>query len=158
MAAGYEVHNSAWVPVAAGVAQTVLMVITPASFGAIVKRFSVGFDGVTPTAKPGFVDIVRSTNAANSVPGTGNTNETPNIQQSYGRSIVTGFTAFGAATAEPTVLTVAKRFPLTPVGGLVLMDFPLGTETDIGVSSGIGLRVTMPDAVNVHCSLEFERI
>lgn len=155
---GYEVDNSANVALVANTAKTVLMVITPSSFGVILKRYGIGFTGVTPTATPGLVEIVRSSNASNSTPGTGNTNESSNITQTYGRSITTGFTAFGAATSEPTVLTVIKRFLVTPTSSTVLYDFPLGTEPDQGVSAGLGIRCTFDATVSVHTSMEFERI
>lgn len=156
--AGYEVDNTTSVALAAATAKTLLMVITPATFGMIFKRFNIGFDGVTATAVPGLVEIVRSTNTTNSVPGTGNTDLTSLITQSYGRSITTGFTAFGGSTSEPTTLTVIKRFLISPTSSFFAYDWPLGTEPDQGVSAGMGLRVTMPAAVNAHASIEFERI
>jgi hypothetical protein len=155
---GYEVDNQTTVALTGGAAKTLLMVITPASFGVLFKRLSIGFDGVTPTAVPGLVEIVRSTNATNSTPGTGNTDLTSFITQSYGRSITTGFTAFGGSTSEPTALTVIKRWLISPTSSFFAYDWPLGTEPDQGVSAGMGLRVTMPAAVNAHASIEFERI
>lgn len=157
--AGYWVGTSTAVALSAATARTALMVITPSSFGGDLKKFKVEFDGVTSSAVPVKCELVTSTNATNSTPGTNNTTESANIVQLYGRSITTGFTAFSASTAgnEPTVLTVIERFTLTPVGGTLFYDFPLGDTPDWAVSAGIGLRLTAPAVVNAMCSMTFER-
>lgn len=155
--AGYWVGTSAAVALVAATAKTTLMVITPAQFGGDLKKFRVEFDGVTASAVPVLCELVTSTNATNSTPGTNNTTESANIVQVYGRSITTGFTAFSASTSEPTVLTIVERFLLTPVGGTLFYDFPLGDTPDWAVSAGIGLRLTAPANVNARASMTFER-
>lgn len=155
--AGYKVGTSSAVALSAATAKTALMVLSPAQFGVDLKKFSISFDGVTSSAVPVLCEIVTSTNATNSTPGTANTSETANIQQIYGRSITTGFTAFSASTSEPTVLTRIWSFNLTPVGGSLFYDYPLGDTPDIAVSAGIGIRLTAPATVNAICSMTFER-
>jgi hypothetical protein len=155
--AGYKVGTSSAVPLVAATAKTALMVICPAQFGIDLKKLSISFDGVTASAIPVLCEVVSSTNASNSTPGTANTSESANIQQIYGRSITTGFTAFSASTSEPTVLTRLWSFNLTPTGGSLFYDFPLGDTFDTAVSSGIGIRLTAPASVNAICSLTFER-
>jgi len=155
--AGYAVSTSAAVALSAATAKTALMVICPAQFGIDLKKFRVSFDGVTSSAVPVLVELVTSTNASNSTPGTNNTTESANIQQIYGRSITTGFTAFSASTSEPTALTVIERFLLTPTGGSLFYDFPLGDTPDTAVSAGIGLRLTAPATVNARASMVWER-
>lgn len=156
--AGYKVSTSAAVALSAATAKTTLMVISPAQFGIDLMGWRVSFDGVTASAVPVLWEIVRSTNATNSTPGTGNTSETSNIQQIYGRSITTGFTAFSASTSEPTVLTVVSSDLLTPNGGLIIYDYPLGRSIENDVSTGIGLRLTAPATVNARAEMVFERI
>lgn len=157
--AGYTVRTSAAVALSAATARTALMVITPSTFGGDLKKFRVEFDGVTASAVPVFCELVTSTNTTNSTPGTNNTSETANIVQVYGRSITTGFTAFSASTAgnEPTVLTQIESFLLTPNGGVLFYDFPLGDTPDWNVSAGMGIRLTAPATVNARCSMWFER-
>jgi hypothetical protein len=157
--AGYSVRTSSAVALSAATARTGLMVITPAQFGCDLKKFRIGFDGVTPTAVPVFWEIVRSTNATNSTPGTNNTSESANIAQVYGRAITTGFTAFSASTAgnEPTVLTTLDAALLTPMG-LLVYDFPLSDTFECDASAGLGIRLTAPAAVNARLSMIFERI
>ncbi len=156
--AGYSVRTSSAVALSAATAKTALMVMTPSQFGMDLKKFRIGFDGVTSTAVPVFWEIVRSTNATNSTPGTANTTESSNINQCYGRSITAGFTAFSASTSEPTVLTTLDADLLTPAGGLLLYDFPLGDTFECDVSAGLGIRLTAPASVNVRASMIFERI
>lgn len=154
----YQARTSAAVALTAATARTALMVITPAQFGGQLVKWRLGFDGVTASAVPVLWDIVRSTNATNSTPGTANTNENSNIVQQSGRAITTGFTAFSASTSEPTVLTVVESNYLTPVGGLLFYDFPMDSEIEWDVSSGLGVRLTAPAAVNARVSMIFERI
>src|SRR5512139_108552 len=111
---GYKVDTSSAVALSAATAKTALMVITPAQFGACLRKVRIGFDGVTASAVPVFWEVVRSTNATNSTPGTANTSESANIVQYKGRAITTGFTAFSASTSEPTVLTRLDGNLLTP--------------------------------------------
>jgi hypothetical protein len=156
--AGYTVSTSADVALVATTAKTCLMVMSPAQFGIDLRGVEVSFDGVTTTDKPVLCELVYSTDATNSTPGTNNTNENSNIQQIYGRSITVGFTAFSASTTEPTVLTAFKIFRVTPNGGTYDYDWPLGETPDQAVSAGIGLRCTAPtSAVNVRASFRFER-
>ena len=156
--AGYGLVSPS-ITLSASTAKTGLMVICPSSFGIDVKKVSVSFDGVTATNPPVLVEFVTSTNATNSTPGTNNTSESANIQQLYGRSITTGFTAFSNSTSEPTVLTVVRRFLLSPVGGTVLYDWPLGDTPDTAVSSGFGIRFTPGGTIsaNARAELIFER-
>lgn len=157
--AGYTIRTSSAVALSAATARTALCLLTPATFGADLKKIRIGFDGVTASAVPVLWELCTSTAATNSTPGTNNTSETANITQIYGRSIVTGFTGFSAsaATFEPTVLTTIESNYLTPTGGLLVYDIPLGDTPDIGVSSGFALRLTAPAAVNVRAAFWFER-
>ena len=153
--AGYTVQTGAAVALAAATAKTVLCIIAPAQFGIDLKKVRVGFDGVTASAVPVLCELMTSTLASNSTPGTGNTTAT--VTQAYGRSITAGFTGFYGSTSEPTVLTAFDSFLLTPAGGLVFYDWPLGDTPDSAVSNGIVLRCTAPATVNVRASFWFER-
>ena len=155
---GYKVDSSAAVALAAATAKTALMVMTPAQFGAVLTNLIISFDGVTASGVPVLWEVVRSTNASNSTPGTGNTNENANIIQTRGRAITVGFTAFSASTSEPTVLTRLRGALLTPTGGLLVYEIPLGRELECDVSAGLGIRLTAPATVNARVHLDFERI
>ncbi len=153
--AGYTVSTGAAVALAAATAKSVLMVVSPSQFGCDLKKWRVGFTGIDPTAVPVLVELCYSTQASNSVAGTGNTSAT--VLQGYGRTITPGFTAGYNATAEPTVLTVFESLLLTPAGGFVMNDYPLGDSPDSAVSNGFVLRCTAPAITNVRATMWFER-
>jgi hypothetical protein len=149
--AGYSAATGAAVALVAATAKTVLAVTAPAQFGVDLKKLRVGFDGVTASAVPVLVELCYSTFA------TAGTSTAGTVNQTYGRTIVAGFTTAYNYTAEPTVLTPFDRWTLTPNGGLVIYDYPLGDTPDTAVSNGFALRLTAPAAVNVNATLWFER-
>jgi hypothetical protein len=147
--AGYSAATGAAVSLSAATAKTVLSVIAPAQFGVDLIGYEVGFEGVTAADEPVLIELVSFTTDGTGTSGT--------VVQNYGRSITAGFTTKYNYSAEPTTATVLKSFPLTPNGGLIIYDFPLGQSPDTAVSNLIGLRCTAPDAVSVRATLKFER-
>ncbi len=147
--AGYSATTGAAVALVAATAKTVLSVIAPAQFGVDLTKYRLGFDGVTASAVPVLVEVVAFTTDGT---GTGGT-----VNQVYGRSITAGFTTKYNYSAEPTTATVVDHYTMTPNGGVIVYDFPLGTTPDTAVSNLIGLRLTAPAAVNVQATMFFER-
>lgn len=154
--AGYIAYTGASaVALVASTAKTVLFVMAPATFGIDLRKVRLAFDGVTSGAVPVYVELNALTGATNVTPGTGNTSVT--VNQLYGRSITAGFTAGANCSSEPTVQTTNDGFLLTPNGGLLFYDWPLGESWDSPVSNGFCIRMTAPAAVNVRATLVFER-
>jgi hypothetical protein len=149
--AGYTAQSGS-VALSAATAKTVLMIIAPATFGIDLRSIDLAFDGVTAANTPVLVELVSSTQA-----GAGTTGSTPTVTQGYGRAITAGFTAGAGYSVEPTVLTVLDAWTLSPNGGLVIRDWPLGEGYDQDVSKGLGLRLTAPQTVNARCTMKFER-
>jgi hypothetical protein len=147
--AGYTAEVGAPVALTATVAKTVLSVIAPAQFGVDLTKIRVGFDGVTASAVPVLVELVYFTTDGT---GTGGS-----VNQVYGRPIAPGFTSKYNYSVEPTVPTSLDRWTLTPNGGLVIYDFPLGSTPDTAVSNLLGLRCTAPAAVNINATMWCER-
>ena len=153
--AGYSLTTLAAVPLVATTVKSVLTVIAPAQFGIDLTKIRLGFDGVTASAVPVLVELTDNTLASNGVVGTGNTTAgTPT--QNYGRTITPGFTGFYNSSAEPTVQTAFDRWTLTPNGGLVIYDWPLGSTHDTPVSAAVTIRLTAPAAVNANATMWFE--
>jgi len=152
--AGYVTSTEGAVALSAATAKSVLGVSAPAQFGVDLKKFRLAFDGVTASAVPALVELCYATFATNA-PGTASTSTT--VDQVYGRVITAGFTAAKTWTTEPTVLTPLDEWLLTPAGGLVMYDFPLGDTPDTAVSNGFVLRVNAPAIVNVRATFWFER-
>lgn len=155
--AGYSVTTGGAVALSAATAKTVLGVRANAAFGLDLKKVRVSFDGTTASAVPVLVELCYCTWATNGTMGTNNTTLTSAVTQLYGRTIAHGVTAGKAWTSEPTVLSVLDEWLLSPNGGLVIYDYPLGDTPDCAVSEGFAVRVTAPAAVNARAALQWER-
>lgn len=152
--AGYSASTGTTVALVAATPKSVIGVSAPATFGVDLKKYRIAFDGVTASAVPVLVELCYATFATNA-PGTNSTSLT--VQQGYGRTIAAGFTAARNWSAEPTVLTPIDNFTLTPNGGLVIYDIPLGDTPDSAASQGFVIRCTAPAGVNVQAAMWFER-
>lgn len=149
---GYSAVTGGAVALGAGTAKSILGLKAGAAFGSDLRRFKLGYDGVTASAVPVLVELCYATYATNS-PGTNSTSVTP--LQAYGRVLLHGVTAAKNWTTEPTVLTVINEYLLTPNGGLVFEEFPEGLDTAFG--EGYTIRCNAPAAVNVRATMWFER-
>jgi len=147
--AGYTASTEGAVALTGGTAKTVLAVIAPAQFGVDLQAIKVAFDGVTSSAVPALVELVRFTSD-----GTGTS---VTVDQAYGPAITAGFTAKKNYSAEPTSATAIDEWLLTPDGGTLFERFPLGQTPDTAVSVLIAIRINAPAAVNVRATMWFER-
>ena len=154
MKAGYSVVTGGAVALTAATAKSVIGVKSHANFGIDLKKLTLSFADTDASEVPVLIEICQSTFATNG-PGTNSTSVTP--LQTYGRSITVGATAAKTWTTEPTVLTVIREFLLTPAGGVVMYDWPLGDSPDSAVSEGFVVRCTAPSATDVRATLDYER-
>lgn len=144
--------GSSAVALTAATAKTILYINAGANVDACISEMCVGFDGVTASAVPALVELVYGTKASNSTPGTNSTSFTP--VQSRGWAVKTvAAAAANVCTSEPTVLVAHRQWLVTPNGGLLVIQFPLGKEPtahNIASTSGlqIGVRVNAPATVN----------
>jgi hypothetical protein len=150
----YSAVTGGAVSLSAATAKTVLGWKAHANSGLLLVGYEVAFDGVTASAVPVLVEICYCTWATNG-PGTNSTSVTP--AQKSGRVITVGATAGKTWSSEPTTLTVLTEKLLTPNGGLIVYDYPLGTEPDCAVSEGFAMRLTAPATVNVRASMDVNR-
>lgn len=158
---GYVVNSgSSAVALTASTAKTVIYINAGSNVDACLAEFCVGFDGVTASAVPALIELVYGTKASNSTPGTGSTSFTP--LQSRGWPVKTAAAAAAnVCTSEPTVLTSHRQWLMTPNGGLLVVQFPLGKELtahNIASTSGlqIGIRVTATATVNCRAYTEHD--
>lgn len=142
--AGYSVVTGGAVTLSAAAVRSVLGVRAGAAFGLDLKKIRYGFNGVTASHPPVLVELCRATFATNPPSAGGGINTILTPQQIYGRAIVHGVTAAKAWTSgnEPTALTVIEEELLTPNGGVLWYDFPLGDTPDCDVDNGFVLRMT----------------
>ncbi|WP_326642853.1 hypothetical protein OG884_05725 [Streptosporangium sp. NBC_01755] len=152
--AGYSVVTGAAVSLVASTAKSVLGIKSGEAFGLDLKKVWWGFTGVDATDASVVCELCYCTWATNA-PGTNSTSVTP--AQVYGRTIAHGVTAARNWTTEPTVLTVIGEIPLSPNGGTLLYDIPLGDTPDCAPDHGFVLRFTAVDTVSVRATMFFER-
>lgn len=154
--AGFVANTGASaIALAAATAKTLLYVNGGTNIPASLSEFCVGFDGVTASAVPVLVELMGGTKASNSTPGTGSTSFTPLQMRGWAGALASGVTAANTCTSEPTVLASWKPWLVTPNGGLLIVQFPLGKEPSthsIASTSGLqyAIRATAPAIVNVR--------
>ncbi|MEV7013264.1 hypothetical protein [Streptosporangium sp. NPDC051022] len=155
---GYVTSTEGAVSLSAATAKSIIGVksgATTANHGVDLKKWRVSFDGVSASAVPVLVEVCLATFATNA-PGTNSTSTT--IDQAYGRHASTGFSAAKGWTTEPTVLTPLEELLLTPNGGTIFYDYPLGESPDSALGEGFVVRCTAPATVNVRATVWFERV
>jgi hypothetical protein len=149
-AAGYTVDTAGAVALVAATAKTILNVINGSNSLIRVTEFSVSFDGTSSTAVPVLVELCSSTQA------TAGTSSAQSPVQLRGATRTVQASGARNYSAEPTTLTVIKRWLVHPQSGLTVQ-FPLGREPEqVTTADGLCLRLTAPANVNVHGYLEFE--
>ena len=150
MSAGYVAETNGDVALTAATAKTILNVINAANGLIRITEMAVSFDGVSSTAEPVTVELCSSTQA------TAGTSTSHTIVQTRGPTRTVQATAARNYTAEPTTLTVIKRWLVHPQTGL-FVQFPLGREPEqVTTADGLCIRCTAPAAVNVQAYMEFE--
>ena len=152
--AGYAIVTGSTVTLSASTAKSVLGVQAPEEFGIDLKKVWFAFNGTTASDAPVLVELCRATFESNA-PGTNSTAVTP--QQLYGRTIAHGVSAARNWTSEPTQLTTVAELSLTPNGGTLMYDWPLGDTPDCAPEDGFVLRLTAGAGVGVRATMVWER-
>lgn len=150
MPAGYTVESNGDIALTAATAKTVLSVINAANSLIRITEIGASFDGTSGSAEPVTVELCMSTEA------TAGTATSHTIVQCYGSPRTVQATGKRNFSAEPTVLTVCKRWLVHPQTGIVIQ-FPLGREPEMTTSAdALVLRCTAPAGVNFQGYLQFE--
>ena len=131
----------------AGSPKTVLQLIAGANNIVAVTGFELSFDGVTNSAEPVQIQLVRQLDAGTM------TARNPVKTKDKGTNLQS--TGQENATAEPTAGDVVKTFHVHPQAG-VLYPFTLDGEIEIPGGGRLGLNVAAPAAVNCLATITFE--
>jgi hypothetical protein len=138
----------------AATAKTLVNLISGANRVPLLTEFSASFDGVTASAIPVLVEIGFCTQGAAGTPGT---SPTPTLVRGKGASQSTAGVDY---SAEPTAITPNKHWLITPNGGVLIIQSPLGREPEADLSGGTNkghvLRCNAPANVNARAYMEFE--
>lgn len=150
MAARYTVETNGDIALTAATAKTILSYINASNGVARLIEMAVSFDGTSATAEPVTVEVCYSTEA------TAGTATSHTMAQTGGPTRTAQGTAKRNFTAEPTALTVWKRWLVHPQTGLVLQ-FPLGREPELIVTAdALVMRCMAPANVNCQGYMEIE--
>ncbi len=127
----------------AATARTVLQLIAASNHRATLKELSVSFDGVSNTATPVVVRLLRQTTA-----GTGGTSLTL-TKGNPGDDETIQTTANHSLTAEPTAGDLIETYYIHPQGGRD-WQAPFAEPTTIPGGTRLGIEITAPAGVNVR--------
>jgi hypothetical protein len=133
--------------------KTILQIASAASDKLVVTQISVTFDGVTASAVPVEVRLQRQTSA-----GTGGAALATNYgingyDPADGTASATALKGpAGTWTAEPTASSILDVYRVPPTSGIVVQ-YPLGQEPFVAVSSRIAIVVTSAATVNCTASI-----
>jgi hypothetical protein len=144
MGARYVQTQSA-IATAAAATKTIIQLVTAATAQLYVVEFGVSFDGATATA-PVRVDMLRQTTAGTSVAGTPVKWSPDDPTTPLTATLIT-------FTAEPTASDVLSSWYIPANNGLFVIQYPLGREPKVAVSTRIGWRVVTPAGVNPNCTM-----
>lgn len=137
-------------------AKTALVAASPSQSGLAIVEFGVSFNGVTATDAPALVELCQLTLGAAGTAG----GSPPAGVQIRGRAGNTAPTVTHNYTAEPTTVTPMKHWYVSPNGGLLVIQFPLGREPECDASGGtvkaLSIRVNTAASVSVAAYMEIE--
>lgn len=131
----------------ANVAKTVLQLVSPANHRVKVLGWGVFFDGVSTTAQPVQIRVMRQTTAGTM------TALTPTKTAPRAESILC--TAQQNATTEPSNSDSLDVITCHPQQGYEIK-FPQGQEIMLGGSDRIGIEVLSTAIINVRAKVFFE--
>lgn len=134
----------------AATAKTCIAIVGAAGDAVTLIEIAISFDGVTASAIPATVELCDFTAA-----GAG-TKTTGTAVQTRGQRVTATTAFFHTYTVEPTVLAALYKWYISPNGGLLHLQFPLGREPDLVVAKGLAIRITAPAAVNTTCTMVWE--
>ena len=136
------------VALSAATVRTVVQLIAPANQRLIIKRWSVSFDGVSSTAEPVWVRLLRQTSAG--------TMSALTIVKNVAYPETLLATAQHTSTVSPTSGDVLQRVEVHPQGGGYEMVYPAGQEVQMSGGTRLGIECTAAAAVNVTATIVYE--
>lgn len=143
---GAATNTSVAVALVAATAKTVVGVFGTSGTTIALLRFRVSFASVTATDVPALVEIGITTAA-----GTVGTAYTP--AQITGSTLASACAAGYNYSGEPTYNRIIESLYVPVNNGVYDYSYSLGYEPQCDVSQGLAIRITAPQAQNVHANL-----
>lgn len=117
--------------------------------GSRLIELGVSFDGITPTNRPVLVELMSWDNTLGA--GAADSFQSGGASRAAAGSGITEF------TTEPTVIDRIKAWRVRPDGGLVILQFPLGRETEqFRNTDGLVIRCSADETVLFDGYIEIE--
>ena len=139
--------QTAEVALGAAAVKTVIQVAAPANQRLVLKKWGVSFDGVSATAEPVQVELLRQTTA-------GTMSSLTPVRRSAGSETAQA-TAAHTATVEPTAGDILDSVEVHPQAGYVEL-VPYDARIEVPGGGRIAIRATAPAAVNARAVLVWE--
>lgn len=144
----FSITTEGEVALSAATAKTVLQAAAAANQRVALRSFGVSFDGVSGSAEPVVVELLRQTTAGTMSACTEvvEDDSLPETVQTVGQR---------TASAEPTAGAVIRSYEVHPQSGIERV---FGPDEEIIIKGGgrLGLRCTAPAAVNVSAFMSLE--
>jgi hypothetical protein len=135
-----QVNNEA---LAAAATETLIQVVAASGRPAVVKEWSVSFDGVDATKTPIRVQLLRQSTA-------GTASALTLVKADETDSTAAAATAQKTFTVEPTASDILWSGSVSPAGGSIFIQYPLGDELVVGGGNRVGLRCTTATGVTAN--------
>lgn len=143
-----SLYTPSEVALAAATAKTVLQLTAPANQRLVVKRWGIYFDGISSTAEPIVIKLIKQSTA-----GSGGTSQTP-VMLSAGSESIQATGLYGI-TSEPTTTSVLDIIEIHPQSGW--QEFiPLDQALPVLGGTRLGIQVTAPAVVNCVAKIIYE--
>lgn len=133
--------NSGEIALVAATTKTVVQVVAAANHRDKITGWGVSFDGVSPTAEPVLVEVLRQTTA-----GTMSAGNVRKLNSADDETLQT--TAQINATVEPTASDILDSMEVHPQSGYEKL-LPMGQEFIVPGGGRLAIRCTAPANVNV---------
>lgn len=147
MADIFGIAQTSEVALAAATAKTIIQLVAPANHRVKITNWGVYFDGVSETAAPVEVVLMRQTTAGTM------SSLTPVQKRPVAETVQS--TAQHTATAEPTSSDIIDMIEVHPQTGYEKIYTP-GQEVVIAGGGRVAIVCTAPAIVNVRGKIEFE--
>lgn len=132
-----------------GTAKTLVQIAAPTNHRVKVVRWGVFFDGVSVSAEPASIRLLRQTSSGTMSALTANP-----LDDSLAETLQT--LAQSNATAEPSAGAVVDTIEVHPQTGYEMI-YPLGQEVIVGGGDKLGIECTLnSNGVNAKAKLIFE--
>jgi hypothetical protein len=141
----FSLVTSVELPAAVAAFKTILQVVAPAGIILAVQELLISFDGISNTAEPVQVELLRQTTAGTmSARSPLKTKDTSTALQCTGQE---------NATVEPTAGDILRAYEVHPQAGSIY-SFPLpDSEVEVPGGGRLGVRINAPAAVNCRATL-----